>query len=103
MEKLKHDKHVESIYKKIQITKAQTSEKTKQHKEELLSSQLERVYSKYMQLLQSPNISQKDVMDATRDINNTLDLCLMHSDDDVIKALTNEAITKQYKEKVMNE
>jgi len=97
----KHDKHVESIYKKIQVTRNQVSKRTKEVKDDLLSTSLQKTFALYYDLLHNPKVSSQDTEMAKRSMSKALNLCVMHTDDDVIKVLTNELIEKQYKEQMM--
>lgn len=96
-----YDKHVESIYKKVLVTRNQISKKTKTSIDENVTTNLNKVFAHYYDLLANPKISEYNMQKAQRDMNKTLDLCLMHTDEDVIKILTNDLITEKYKQKAM--
>jgi hypothetical protein len=94
---------IRDIYKKVQIAKTQTSEKVKKETEETLTATLNRVVGKYMMLLQDPKVPVSDMDEAKREMSNMLDILQMDSDHDVIMALTNNEIKRQYMEKLKND
>lgn len=96
-----YDKHVESIYKKVLITRSQISKRTKETTNNTVTTQLNKAFAKYYDLLGNPRVSEYDMQKAQRDMTDTLDLCVMHTDEDVIKILTNELITEKYKQKAL--
>jgi len=89
---------VRDIYKKVQIAKEQVSKKTREAINSTLESRLTRVFDEYWKLLQNPKISASDMDEAKRDMSKMLDIIQMDSDHDVIMALTNNEITRKYKE-----
>jgi hypothetical protein len=91
---------IKDIYAKVQINREQISKRALEQKEATMESQLTRIFGKYFQLLQDPKISVAVQDEAKRDISRFLDDIQMNSDHDVIMALTNMEITKQYKEKL---
>lgn len=95
----KYDKHVESIYKKVLITRNQISERLKEQKDNSVTTRLNKVFAKYYDLLGNPKISEHDMQKSIRDMTDTLDICLMHSDEGVIKALTNELLVEKEQQK----
>lgn len=101
---MEHDKYVEQLYKKIQVRKEQEKEDRTQNAISItLEKRIDNVIKKYLQVLQNPKISQKDQQDAINYMNKTIKILQMHSDHDVIMALTNEAISEKYKQKVMSQ
>lgn len=92
---------IRDIYKNIVIQREQTSKHTKDVIKDTLSKQLTRVFDSYWKLLQSPKVSQHDMDEAKRQMSKTLEIFVMDSDHDVIQALTNNVISKQYKDKVL--
>ncbi len=65
-----------------------------------LESQLTRVFKSYFELLQNPKISVAVIDEAKRDMGKTLDIIRMDSDHDVIMALTNNLLKKQFMDKL---
>lgn len=93
---------IRDIYKKSQITKQQAQEKLRKEMSNTLEGQLSRVFKKYFELLQDPKISVAVQDEAKREMDNTLDIIRMDTDHDVIMALTNNLVKKQYMEKIKN-
>ena len=93
---------IRDIFKKVEIQRAQVSERVKKETTKTLESQLASVFKKYFELIQNPKISLAMQEQAKRDMDKTLDIIRMDSDHDVILALTNNLITKKYKEKILS-
>jgi len=91
---------IKDIYKKVLINREQISERALKAKEDTMEGQMTRIFGKYFALLQDPKISVAVQDEAKRDISEFLEKIQMNSDHDVIMALTNMEISKQYKEKL---
>lgn len=96
-----HDKMVESIYNKIQLAKNQTSERTKEIIKDNINVRMERVFSQVFNIYTNPIASQQSKDLVKKQFSETLDIILMHSDKDVINALTNNLIAEKFKKKVL--
>ena len=91
---------IRDIYKKVEIQQRQVQERLVKEKNQTLENRLARVFAKYFELIQNPKVSLAMQEEAKRDMDKTLDIIRMDSDHDVIMALTNNLITKKYKEKL---
>ncbi len=88
------------IYKKVEIKRDQAVQKMKDKMNNTLEGQLTRVFKSYFELLQNPKIPVALVDEAKRDMSKMLDVVRMDSDHDVIMALTDNILKKQYVEKL---
>lgn len=91
---------IRDIYKKIQVQKFQASEHTKKVMEETIEHRLTILFGKYFAMINSEATPPKMLEDTKRDIGKMLEVMVMDSDEDVIKALTNNEIKKIYIKKM---
>ncbi len=88
------------IYKRVEIKRDQAKKNYKTKIANTLESQLTRVFKSYFELLQNPKMSVATIDEAKRDMTKTLDIIRMDSDHDVIMALTDNLLKKQYVDKM---
>ena len=99
-----HDKHVESLYKKISVSRQQqVQERTRELVEESIMNRMSNLFGRTLEAYDDPKIPRQKLDELKQDLAKTFDLIVMHTDHDVIMALTNEAITKNFKNKIINE
>ena len=96
-----HDKLVESIFRKVEVTKIQTSERSQEQIRDNVNTRMQRVFNKVFNIYQNPSLPQETKDIIKRQFSETLDLIVMHSNSEVINALTNNLITEKFKKKVM--
>lgn len=70
---------------------------------ESIHKRVTEMFTKYFDLLKDPKIAVGLQDELKREMTKTLDIIVMDSDHDVIMALTNLALEKQYKEKIKND